>query len=138
MIIFCNLLLISDFQIYTNSQNIMTTNTFCRGLDWMMWKDIIQGKWYLNAASEFQESFLRLHILLVGVKDLSYFGRRQNSVARQLGMSHIETARLVGYSGYIVVSTCIIWTNDGETLVEVIALDAQKFLNRKNAGDSIP
>lgn len=77
---------------------------------------MIRWEWYLTAAGESKESFLHLLLRVMGkAADLSEFDRGQIVMARRLGTSISETARLVGCSRPAVVSTYEKWLNDGET-----------------------
>lgn len=63
------------------------------------------------------ESFLHLNLLVrVNTADLSYFDEEPNSVTPRLRMSNFETARLMSYSGHILVSICRKWLNDGKSI----------------------
>ncbi|GFV53865.1 transposable element Tcb1 transposase [Trichonephila clavipes] len=73
-------------------------------------------KWYLTAAGESGESFFYLLLCMMGKSvDLSDFDRGQIVMAQRFGTSISETALLMGYSRYTVVSTYAKWMNDRET-----------------------
>ncbi|XP_055944391.1 uncharacterized protein LOC129975354 [Argiope bruennichi] len=74
----------------------MTTPTFCNELAWMTWK-------------------ARDQVEVGKAADLSDFDRGQIVIARRLGTSISETARLVGCARSTVVSTYAKWMNDGES-----------------------
>ncbi|XP_042903926.1 uncharacterized protein [Parasteatoda tepidariorum] len=97
----------------------MTTPTFCNELFWMTWKasdQVERWKWYLTVAGVFEKSFFHLFLCVMGkAADLSDFDRGQIVMARILGTSISETARLVGCSRSTVVSTYAKWMIDSET-----------------------
>ncbi|GFX53671.1 hypothetical protein TNCV_1596171 [Trichonephila clavipes] len=69
----------------------------------------------INAYSTPEESFFHLLLCVMGkTVDLSDYDRVQILMARRLGTSIAETARL-GFSRSTVVSTYAKWMNDGET-----------------------
>ncbi|GFX64829.1 transposable element Tcb1 transposase [Trichonephila clavipes] len=90
----------------------MTTPTFCNELVWIMWKARDQME-VVTAAGESEESLFHLFpCVMRKAADLSKFDRGHIVMARRLGTSISETARVVG--GSTVVSTYAKWMNDGE------------------------
>lgn len=120
-------------------KEIIIPGTFCNALPCMMWKTHFLGVLFgyvdnvlylyfvmllfvmtmfgYNATKESQEYFLRLHLLVrLQAAQLSFFDRKQNSVARWLRLSNFENTRLMHCLGHIIVSTCPKWINDSEKM----------------------
>ncbi|GBM89131.1 hypothetical protein AVEN_153754-1 [Araneus ventricosus] len=69
--------------------------------------------------------------------DLSEFDRGQIVMARRLGTSITETARLVGCARSAVVSIHVKWINDGDTAVDTKVLVVHCH-QRKKTSETIP
>ncbi len=95
-------------------------------------------KWYFTATGESEESFFHLLLCVMGkAADLRDFDRGQIVMARRLGTSISEIARLVGCSRPTVVSTYAKWMNDGETSSRRHGVGRPHAFQRKRSSETV-